>query len=147
MLGVEFDNGDASALVMEYVQGDTLIKVIKYYGALPEMTIKGFARRILSGIAYMHSRNVIHRDIKSSNIMVISGTYIKIIDFGLAKRVTSAYGPQADSTSTLVGTLPYMAPELMRYESYDARIDVWSFAVVVYEMATGQPFLNFNGQH
>ena len=78
--------------------------------------------------------------------MVISYTYVKIIDFGLAKKVPYAYGLNADSSSTAVGTLPYMAPELIRFDNYDARVDVWSLGVVVYEMANGEPFVSVNGQ-
>ena len=91
---------------MEHIPGVPLDKYIYKCGKLKEPTIQLYTKQIVSAIAYMHSKFVMHRDIKSSNIMLVADTWIKLIDFGMAKRLyVKDMGGFSASTSTMVGTV------------------------------------------
>jgi serine/threonine protein kinase len=77
--------------------------------------------------------------------MIVRSYIVKIIDFGMAKAVSNIYSPQLDSSQSVVGTIPYMAPELIKFDVYDGRVDLWSLGVLVFEMATGEPFVKGSG--
>jgi serine/threonine protein kinase len=128
---------DQQFIVMEYVDGQTLRKMIpKLQEAL------GFAIQIGEALQEAHSKGVIHRDIKTDNIMVNSRNQVKVMDFGLAKLKGSL---KLTKTSTTVGTLAYMAPEQIHGGEVDARSDIFSFGIVLYEMLTGR--LPFQGEY
>jgi sterile alpha motif and leucine zipper-containing kinase AZK len=92
------------------------------------------------GMVYLHSRNIIHRDIKSGNLLLDDSGVIKVADFGLAR----AHGPTSNLL-TLVGTYPYMAPELLDSQPYNSSVDVYSFGVVMWECLTrDEPFRGFS---
>jgi len=122
-------------IVMEYVEGRTLkqmVPVRKIQDAI------GYAIQIGEALQEAHSRSVVHRDIKTENIMVNAQNQIKVMDFGLAKLKGSL---KLTKTSSTVGTLAYMAPEQIQGGAVDARSDIFSFGVVLYEMLTGHlPF-------
>ncbi|HVG17826.1 MAG TPA: protein kinase [Blastocatellia bacterium] len=136
--------------VMQYVEGKTLKKFIGGR-PLPLDQALEFSLEIADALAEAHRRNVIHRDIKSSNIMLNERNQLKILDFGLAKLVKPAEG-SSDSHLTLdltavgspFGTASYMSPEQARGEAADARSDIFSFGIVMYEMITGR--LPFKGK-
>lgn len=140
VLGFEYDNYDVKSIIMEHIPGENLNQIIKKNIYLPEILIKIYTKQILLATTYLHYKNIIHRDIKSSNIMITNDYFVKIVDFGMAKKVNSAYTPQSDSN--LVGTLPYMAPEMLNSSIYDARIDVWSLGVLLFEMANGEAYFH-----
>jgi len=126
-------------IVMEYVDGRTLrqmLPVQKVQDAL------GYAIQVGEALEEAHAKGVVHRDIKTDNIMVNTKNQAKVMDFGLAKLRGSL--KLTKSTST-VGTLSYMAPEQIQGAEVDARSDIFSFGVVLYEMLTGQ--LPFVGEH
>lgn len=139
-------------LVMELLDGSTLRRRISGT-PLPMETMLDFASQIADGLDVAHTMGIVHRDIKSANIFVTDRGQIKILDFGLAK-LTHAGGadqfaqttmavptPQATQTGQTMGTLAYMSPEQARGEELDARSDLFSFGVVLYEMSTGrEPF-------
>jgi serine/threonine-protein kinase len=141
---------DVLFFVMQYIDGKTLKKFV---GGRPLPLDQGleFSLEIADALAEAHRRNVIHRDIKSSNIMLNERNQLKILDFGLAKLVKPSSGssdsPQTAELTALgtpFGTASYMSPEQARGERADARSDIFSLGVVMYEMFTGR--LPFKGK-
>jgi serine/threonine protein kinase len=135
---------DQQFIVMEYVEGKTLRETL-VTGDSPTLKIKDlieYALQIATALEAAHNKGVVHRDIKSENIMVSITNQIKVMDFGLAKLKGSL---KLTKTSSTVGTLAYMAPEQIEGKPTDARSDIFSFGVVLYEMLTGK--LPFNGEY
>lgn len=125
-------------IVMEFVDGETLAERLSRVGALPLSEALTFFERIAAAIAWMHEREIIHRDIKSSNIKINSRGEIKLLDFGIARNDEA---PHLTQTGAFIGTLHYLAPEQIRGALADARSDVWAMGVLFYEMLTGRaPF-------
>jgi Tol biopolymer transport system component/predicted Ser/Thr protein kinase len=135
------EHDDQVFIAMEYVEGKTLKRIIEE----TPLTIKkvlDMAIQVCDGLAAAHERGIVHRDIKSENIMVTAKGQPKITDFGLAKVKGATKLTKAGST---LGTALYMSPEQARGEEVDHRSDIFSFGVVLYEMLTGR--LPFNGDH
>ncbi|MGH7599429.1 MAG: protein kinase domain-containing protein [bacterium] len=128
-------------LAMEFIEGETLLKKIKQQKANNNQ-ILDWAIQIASGLEAAHEKGVIHRDIKSANVMITTKGQIKIMDFGLARLPDSSL--LTDEKSTM-GTVAYMSPEQARGRKVDHRTDLWSFGVVLYEMLAGD--LPFRGDH
>ena len=138
----------ASFIVMQYIEGETLAHRIRRK-PLALGDALDIAIQIADALAEAHSHAIIHRDIKPQNIIINSRKQVKVLDFGLAKRVKT--GSQAESGADLhsiistpgliVGTAPYMSPEQVRGKDLDARTDIFSFGAVIYEMLSGRsPF-------
>jgi len=128
-------------IVMEFLEGEPLDKVIEQQAPLPLPRLHRLAAQIASGLDYAHSRGVVHRDIKPSNLMILAGDTVKILDFGIAHLAQSTLTQEG----AVLGTPCYMSPEQLRGEKIDGRADVFSLAAVVYEMATRQrPFAGEN---
>ncbi|XP_010545229.1 PREDICTED: mitogen-activated protein kinase kinase kinase 2-like [Tarenaya hassleriana] len=121
-------------ILMEYVGGGTLHDLIKKRGGkLPEPEIRSFTRQILKGLSYLHSRGIVHCDVKSQNVLIgENGVVAKISDLGCAKTVENG-----GVTSEFSGTPAFMAPEVARGEEQGFAADVWALGCTVIEMATG----------
>ena len=128
---------DSTFIVMEYIEGQSLKEIIGKGPLEPEKALD-FAMQIVGGLQEAHEKDIVHRDIKSSNIMVTPRDQVKIMDFGLAKMVNKS---QLTETASIMGTVAYMSPEQASGGTIDQRSDIWSLGVVLYEMLSGHvPF-------
>ncbi|HXG66890.1 MAG TPA: protein kinase [Blastocatellia bacterium] len=142
---------NALFIVMQYIEGKTLKKHIAGRPLPLEQALE-FSIQLADALAEAHRRNVIHRDIKSSNVMLNERNQVKILDFGLAKLVRPSTSSSSDSlligdltqVGSPFGTASYMSPEQAKGERADARSDIFSFGIVMYEMLTGR--LPFKGK-
>jgi serine/threonine protein kinase/tetratricopeptide (TPR) repeat protein len=144
----EFDSQDGvDFLVMELITGQTLAQKLND-GALSENETLHISQQILEALREAHHLGVIHRDLKPSNVLLTESGRVKILDFGLSivqKSTTGATTISAEGLEDTAGTLPYMAPEILQGKPCDARTDIWSTGVVMYEMASGaRPFKGKN---
>ncbi len=129
--------GDQNYIVMEYVQGETLRERIRRHGRLDGEHAVAIALELLAAIAAAHARGVVHRDVKSQNILIDGEGRVKVTDFGIAQ----AGDPSMTEAGSILGTAQYLAPEQARGEPVDERSDLYSVGVVLYEMLTGSvPF-------
>jgi eukaryotic-like serine/threonine-protein kinase len=126
-------------MIMEFVEGLTLSAKLN---ASPMMlgTSLNYIQQVLAGLAYAHEHKIIHRDVKPSNIMIGNNDQVKLLDFGLA---IPTLGPEFTRTGTILGSLHYMSPEQVLGEQIDARSDVYSVGVTLYQLVTGR--LPFDG--
>ena len=133
--------GELRYLVMEYVNGRTLKEVIQQKGALPPTVAAQICIRILSALQHAHDNGIIHRDIKSQNILVNANGHIKVSDFGIARVAGSN---TISKTDNVMGSVHYFSPEQAKGEEVANGSDLYSVGVVLYEMLTGQ--LPFDGE-
>ena len=134
-------------IVMEHVKGSLLASLIPEGEGLSLESALHYASQIVDAVAHAHGRGIVHRDLKSSNIMIAPDGRAKLLDFGLAVRhgVDVESGELATTcsgeTPSAAGTVPYMSPERLRGRTADARADIWALGVLIYEMVTGRrPF-------
>ena len=136
-------------IVMELIDGKTLRAMSTDGGLAPELVLR-YGAQITSALARAHDRGIVHGDLKTSNVVVTNDGLVKVLDFGLARRIGGTGDARARSEtlsqepSTLSGTLEYMAPELLRGETGDYRSDLWALGVVLYEAVSGR--LPFQGR-
>ncbi|KAI9784971.1 MAG: ATP binding [Geoglossum umbratile] len=126
-------------IFLEYVPGGSVAALLNQYGPLQEPLIRNFVRQILTGLAYLHGREIIHRDIKGANVLVDNKGGIKISDFGISKRVeaSSVLSSGARNRPSLQGSVFWMAPEVVKQTSYTRKADIWSLGCLIVEMFTG----------
>ncbi|KAM5577773.1 mitogen-activated protein kinase kinase kinase 3 [Rosa sericea] len=126
---------EALSVYLEYVSGGSIHKLLQEYGAFKEPVVQNYTRQILSGLAYLHGRNTVHRDIKGANILVDPNGEIKLADFGMAKHITNVA-----SMLSFKGSPYWMAPEVvMNTNGYSLAVDIWSLGCTILEMATSKP--------
>jgi serine/threonine protein kinase len=124
-------------MIMEFVEGETLSNRIAR-APISTSEAVNYADQVLSALSYAHKQNIIHRDIKPANMMLTPQGIVKLMDFGIARSSTNG---TLTSTGTTLGSLNYMPPEQVRGESADARSDIYSFGISLYELLTGKlPF-------
>ncbi|MED6185306.1 hypothetical protein PIB30_055820 [Stylosanthes scabra] len=134
--------GDKFNIYLEYVHPGSVTKYVRdHCGAITEPVIRNFTRHILSGLAYLHSKKTIHRDIKGANLLVDSAGVVKLADFGMAKHLTGC-----EANLSLKGSPYWMAPELMQTvvqkdnnSDLAYAIDIWSLGCTIIEMFNGKP--------
>ncbi|KAK8893711.1 hypothetical protein M9Y10_022139 [Tritrichomonas musculus] len=137
-----FQNEDKIFLVLDFINGGDLRNHINDSKRLTETEARFYAAQILLGLGALHSKGYIYRDLKPENILIEKDGYIKITDFGLIKKDLKA---DSASHTTFCGTPYYLAPEIIREESYSNSVDWWSFGIVIYEMIAGEtPFHDQN---
>jgi Tol biopolymer transport system component len=141
----------APFIVMELVQGRSLDLVLRERGSLPIRELLEIAVQIADGLVEAHGKSIVHRDLKPRNIMLTPAGRAKILDFGLAKplvpadaddtvmRASEALSTELTYEGMVVGTVAYMSPEQAQGKPVDSRSDVFSFGVILYELATGRP--------
>ena len=141
--------GDEPFIVMEHVVGTPLSSIIPRRSGLTVETALHYAIQIVDAVAHAHQQDIVHGDLKCSNIIIAPDGRVKILDFGLAiQQANEADAGSADTDTTEApelgsgsGTLPYMAPELLRGRRAQVRSDIWAFGIVLFEMLTGyRPF-------
>eukprot|EP00256_Glycine_max_P064346 XP_014634480.1 mitogen-activated protein kinase kinase kinase 3 isoform X2 [Glycine max] len=126
---------ESLSVYLEYVSGGSIHKLLQEYGPFKEPVIQNYTRQIVSGLAYLHGRNTVHRDIKGANILVDPNGEIKLADFGMAKHINSSA-----SMLSFKGSPYWMAPEVvMNTNGYSLPVDIWSLGCTIIEMATSKP--------
>jgi tetratricopeptide (TPR) repeat protein/predicted Ser/Thr protein kinase len=138
--------GEETYIAMELVEGRPLAGMIPAGGLAAETVIR-YGAQIADALDHAHARGVVHRDLKSQNVIVTSEGRPKVLDFGLARRVSSGLDDSTRSMATvtapgtIAGTLPFMAPEVLAGQPADARSDLWALGVMLHHMLTGSyPF-------
>ncbi|XP_077646967.1 serine/threonine-protein kinase PAK 3-like [Lonchura striata] len=121
-------------LVMEYMDGGTLQDIVRQT-RMAEGEMAAVSRECLQGLDFLHANRVIHRDLKSSNILLGMAGSVKLADFGLCAQLSS----EQDRRSSMVGTAHWMAPEVVTSSPYGPKVDIWSFGIVTIEMVEGEP--------
>ena len=126
-------------LIMEFCAGGDLSHFLRQHKALPLPLVQHWARHLMLGLQLLHERQLIHRDLKPQNLLLDQAAHplqstLKLADFGFARELEGE-----DLAATLCGSPLYMAPEILRYQPYDGKADLWSVGAIVYEMVVGRP--------
>lgn len=119
--------------ILEFVESGSLYKVMKKYGVFPEGLLSMYVYQMLTGLAYLHQKEIIHRDVKGANILLTKSGMCKLADFG------SCTTAAIDKKYTVVGTPYWMAPEIIQMSGGDTSADIWSLGCTVIELLTGDP--------
>ncbi|CAG9321705.1 unnamed protein product [Blepharisma stoltei] len=127
---------DSFCIYLEYLPGGSISSLLFNVGALPESTVKVYTKQILKGLIYLHDNNVIHRDIKGANLLLDSRGKIRLSDFGCSVKYDNS--DESGLVNSLKGSLPWMAPEVVRQNGYGRKADIWSLGCVLIEMLTAK---------
>ncbi|KAG0687804.1 ATP-dependent RNA helicase dbp4 [Pichia californica] len=146
-LGFEIKD-NAYSIFLEYVSGGSIGHLLRKYGKFDEPVIKDLTVQMLHGINYIHSKGILHRDLKADNLLLEVDGVLKISDFGISKRAKDIYTSQ--SKLNFQGTIFWMAPEIINDThgvGYNAKVDIWALGCVVMEMFTGErPWSKYEGE-
>jgi eukaryotic-like serine/threonine-protein kinase len=129
-------DGDTKFIVMEFIEGRTLADFLATGGRPSTDQAIDLAQRVAQALSAAHAQGIVHRDIKPANVMVTRDGSLKVMDFGIARMSTDVTAPQ---TSSVLGTPTYLSPEQAQGQSVDARSDIYSLGILLYELLVGRP--------
>jgi mitogen-activated protein kinase kinase kinase len=137
-------SADYLNIFYEYVPGGSVETMLNSYGAIQEPLVRSFVRQLLTGLAYLHNRDIIHGDIKGANILLDNNGTIKISGFGISRKLEASNifsGANNKHRPSLQGSIFWMAPEVVRQTSHTHKADIWSLGCLIIEMMTAtHPF-------
>lgn len=126
-------------IFMEYVSGGSIASILKRYGAFDEDLIGQYTRQIVKGVVYLHEMGIVHRDIKGANVLISEGGVAKLADFGCSKQLPDIITTSLEeSLRSIRGSIPWMAPEVVRQTGHGFKADIWSIGATAIEMATAK---------
>lgn len=136
-----FQSEEKLFFVLEYCPGGELFNLLSQKYSFNTYQTQFYAAQIVLALEYLHSKDIIYRDLKPENVLIDSDGYIKLTDFGLSKRNVSS-----NNAKSICGTPEYLAPEVLFKEGHGKLVDFWTLGAIIYEMFTGQPpfFINSN---
>ena len=123
-------------LVMQYLDGEPLNKIIAARRELPLLQKLGIIAKVCDALAYAHQRDIVHRDVKPANVMLLKDGQVKLLDFGIARLGNSGHWRTETQKGQVMGTMSYIAPEQLNEEIVDGRCDVYSTGVMLFELLT-----------
>src|SRR6478609_9398271 len=126
-------------IVMEYVDGQTVSEIIRNDGPIEPKRAAGIAADVAAALGFAHRKGVVHRDVKPGNVLITKTGEVKVADFGIARAMTASSEENLTQTGSVMGTATYFSPEQAQGKAVDARSDLYSLGVVLYEMASGKP--------
>ena len=126
-------------IVMEYVDGQTVSEILRSEGPIEAKRAAGIAADVAAALGFAHRKGVVHRDVKPGNVIINKAGEVKVADFGIARAMTSKGEEDLTQTGSVMGTATYFSPEQAQGKAVDARSDLYSLGVVLYEMAAGAP--------
>ncbi|RXN11821.1 mitogen-activated kinase kinase kinase 1 isoform X1 [Labeo rohita] len=139
MLGATCEKNNYN-LFVEWMAGGSVSHLLNKYGAFKEGVIINYTEQLLRGLSYLHENQIIHRDIKGANLLIDStGQRLRIADFGAAARLASKGTGAGEFQGQLLGTIAFMAPEVLRGQQYGRSCDVWSVGCAIIEMSCAKP--------
>ena len=122
-------------IFMELISGGSIETLLKTFGPFEEDLFQNYTRQMMEGIEYIHSKNVVHRDIKGKNVMLMANGVIKLIDFGCARQVIQqGSNSKEELLEKMYGTIHWMSPEMIREDGHGSKTDIWSCGCTVFEM-------------
>ena len=135
-----FEDAHSLYLLLELTLGGELFSVLRNEKCFPERRCCFYSAMIVAAFEYLHDKKIIYRDLKPENLLMDADGYLKVVDFGFAKRVE-------DRTWTVCGTPEYMAPEIITAHKYEPPVDVWAFGCIIAHVGTGKiPYEQLNLQ-
>jgi len=126
---------ESLCVYLEYMAGGSIASILQNYGQLEERTIQVYTKQILRGLAYLHGKQVVHRDIKGQNILVDTDGTVKLADFGCSKKINSSVS-SSEMITSIKGSIPWMAPEVVAQKGHGRKADIWAMGCTVIEMAS-----------